>query len=525
MKEFIANYGKRIVGVLSGWDRLVLRGSLRKISYVGGMLGYLWAKQIRLCEFRGHVKEMSERLKQASVAAAERSGRPVQYLASSSTNKEEVAREIAQRDGIKQGLICVLSCVEPCWSYDVYRNGKSQKLELVQRMRKCLFLYHYWKDAEWGWMQARIQTWFPFAIQVCLNGRERLVQQMKQAGLRYVRQDNCVVWVEDYAAAQQLLQAQLRTRWPEQLRKVARALNPEHVAMFRELPMEYYWSAHQSECASDVSFPNDGELERMYPRWVRHSMENGSGAVMRFLAAKGLTQSGGVHGNFQDEVVSDLRRRVEGIRVKHWVGQNSVKMYDKAHTPQGSVLRVETTLNDASAFRVWRRAEGQPEAPRQWHPLRKGLADLGRRAEVSQKANDRYLTALAAVDDSRTVEECAGELERPVIRAGKRFRALHPLGQDLPLLEAISDGAFLVQGLRNRDLQARLFGEQPCTPEQARRRSARVSRLLRLLRAHGLLRKVPRSHRYQVTPHAQRLLSVVLAVRHVTCNSLLAKAA
>jgi hypothetical protein len=135
------------------------------------------------------------------------------------------------------------------------------------------------------------------------------------------------------------------------------------------------------------------------------------------------------------------------------------------------------------------------------------------------------LAALAAVDDSRTVEECAGELERPVTREGKRFRALHPWGQDLPLLAAISDGAFLVQGLRNRDLQARLFGAQPCTPEQARRRSAQISRLLRLLRAHGLLRKVPRSHRYQVTPRAQRLLSVLLAVRHVTCNSLLAKAA
>src|ERR1035438_4729067 len=98
MKEFIANYGKRIVGVLSGWDRLVLRGSLRKISYVGGMLGYLWAKQIRLGEFGERAREISERVKQASLAA-ERQGRPLQYLASSSINKEEVAQEIARRDG------------------------------------------------------------------------------------------------------------------------------------------------------------------------------------------------------------------------------------------------------------------------------------------------------------------------------------------------------------------------------------------------------------------------------------------
>ena len=238
MKEFIANYGKRILGVLSGWDRLVLRGSLRKISYVRGMLGYLWAKQIRLSEFGAHVVKMSEGLKSASLAAAEQTGRPVQYLPSSSTNKEEVAQQIAARDGIERGLVCVLSCVEPCWSYDVYRNREKQRLELVQRMRKCLFLYHYWKHPEWGWMQARIQTWFPFPIQICLNGREWLVQQMKQAGMRYVRQDNCVVWVEDYQAAQEMLQTQLRTAWPEQLRKVARQLNPRHPEMFQELPMD-----------------------------------------------------------------------------------------------------------------------------------------------------------------------------------------------------------------------------------------------------------------------------------------------
>ena len=137
MQEFIAKQEGEIAGVLSAFDRLVFRGTLRSISYPEGMMGYLWAQQVRLMDFGRHVRQVSERLKQGCRAKAEALGRGVKYLASAGESKEEIARGIAARERIQHGLVCVLSCVEPCRTFDVYRNRETRKLELVSRIRKC----------------------------------------------------------------------------------------------------------------------------------------------------------------------------------------------------------------------------------------------------------------------------------------------------------------------------------------------------------------------------------------------------
>jgi hypothetical protein len=242
MQEFIAKHREEITGVLSGFDRLIFRGTPRSISYPEGMMGYLWAKQVRLTEFGRHVLRVSERLKQACRAKAEALRRPMKHLASAGERKEEVARGIAARERIEEGLVCVLSCVEPCQTFDVYRNRETRKLELVSRIRKCLFLCQYWIHREFGFLNARIQTSFPFSIQVCRNGREWLARQMGRAGMKYVRQDNCFPSVEDWGRAQKLLDGQLRRNWPKALEPLARGLNPVHAQIFGDLPMNYYWT-------------------------------------------------------------------------------------------------------------------------------------------------------------------------------------------------------------------------------------------------------------------------------------------
>ncbi|MBZ5620717.1 MAG: hypothetical protein LAQ69_18620 [Acidobacteriia bacterium] len=142
MKEFIAKFGDRINGVLSGFDRLVFRGHLRGISYEAGMKRYLWANQVLNKEFGEHAEKTTERLKEASLAEARRLQRPVQYLPSSKVSKEDIARAIATKDGIASGLVCVLTSVESCRSFDIFKNRETKKLEVVTRNRHCLCLYH-----------------------------------------------------------------------------------------------------------------------------------------------------------------------------------------------------------------------------------------------------------------------------------------------------------------------------------------------------------------------------------------------
>jgi hypothetical protein len=521
MKEFIAKFGDQILGVLSGFDRLVLRGTLRAIVFAQGMDAYLAHYHVLLKNFAQHVGEVSSRLKQASLAVAEKNGRTVKYLASGAINKEETARAIAAEQKINEGLICVLSCIEPCQSFEVYRNPESKRLELQSRRRKCLFLYHYWIHPVFGFMNARIQTWFPFSIQICLNGREWLARQMEAEGLSYVRQDNCFPWIEDFPRAQQLMKAQLRVNWPQQLAAIARQLNPIHDQIFRGFRADYYWSTHQSEWASDVVFRKAEVLKRLHPLLIQHAVMNfGSPQVLRFLGRK-IRRDGQIPRSFRGDLETDLREREDGVRIKHVVNGNSLKLYDKAYTALGSVLRPEMTINNEADFRVYRPKEGDPKAPKAWRILRRGMADLHRRAQVSEQATHRYLQALAQVDDSTRLEELIRPLERPTTWKGKRVRALHPFqGSDAALLEAVARGEFLLNGLRNRDLQGLLFPQVLNSVQERRRRSARVSRQIRLLRAHGLIRKVTHENRYHVTKSGRQIITAILAARQATVSQL-----
>jgi hypothetical protein len=526
MNQFIAKFSEQIEGALTGFDRLVFHGTLRAIAYELGMKSYLYHSGVLLKEFGQHVEQTSRALKAASLQAAQRSGRPVQFLRSSHSSKEELARQIAARDGIDTGLVCVFTSVEPCWSYEIVSRRATQKLDLKATWRKCLYIYQYWQHPVLGFLHARIQSWFPFSIQICLNGREWLARQMDAAGLEYVRQDNCFVWIEDYCRAQKLMDQQLETNWQQLLAGIGQQLNPAHAQIFAHYPVNYYWTTYQSEWAQDMVFRPAEPLRQLYPKLVRLGITSFSSSdVLRFLGKK-TTREGTAPASLTAGVNSSLKRRVEGIRIKHSLGINSVKLYDKAYTEQRAVLRAEVTINAAEQFRVYRRKEGHPSGPRQWLSMRRGIADLHRRAEVSQQALDRYCDALASVDDSSTLEELTQCLERRVRWNHQWVRALHPFeSADAALLQAVNAAEFTLHGLRNRDLQARLYPSPPLTAPEKRRRSGAISRKLRLLRAHGLIQKLAHTHRYQVTEKGRLILTTLLAARHTTLKQITAQAA
>lgn len=182
MNEFISKYAGQIGGVISGFDRLVFRGNLRSRVHDRGMKSYRWHNPVLLKEFGKHAEPTSHQLKAASVKEVERLGRPVKYV-KPSEDKEAIARQMVVEQKISSGPVCVIKSVEPCWSYDIYRSREEKKLKLVKRPRQCLLLYHYQIHPGFGFMNARIQTWFPFPVQICMNGREWLSRQMDREGL------------------------------------------------------------------------------------------------------------------------------------------------------------------------------------------------------------------------------------------------------------------------------------------------------------------------------------------------------
>ncbi len=350
-----------------------------------------------------------------------------------------------------------------------------------------------------------------------MNGRAWLAQQMDQAGLRYRRHDNCFPWIEDFSRAQTLMDEQLKADWTTSLNACASRIHPLFPQLFASYPMRYYWTTFQSEWAMDIVFRDLEQLRRLYPQLIHLGIVGFSSPdVMRFMDKK-VTRKGDAMSRHAHEVVSDMKVRSEGVRIKHRLGKNSIKLYDKAYSPQGAVLRPEVTMNAPGQFRVFRHKAGQDEGPMQWRQLRAGIADLHRRAEVSQKALDRYCTALARVDDTTTLREITDPLEKQVRWNRRPVRALHPFAShDLELLRAVGRGELTINGLRNRDLQTLLYAQPATTKPEARRRSAAVSLKLRLLRAHGIIHKLPHTHRYVVSENGRLRINAILSAQRTT---------
>jgi hypothetical protein len=513
-QAFVEQHRSEVIGVLHGWDRLRLQGTLRCLYYPVVMEQYLRKACVLWKDFKSYAIGLTGRICQAAEELAKQNRRPVIYLASSQASKEDEARRIKERDGIKRGLIAVMGCVEPCRTWRMRGNYETKKLELRLEWGKCKHLYFYWEHEEMGFLHMRLQTWFPFSIQVCVNGREWLGRQMDRAGIAYRQEDNCFPWIADMGRAQELMEEQHRTDWAKVLEELVKRCHPVHEEISRPIELGYYWTASQSEYASDVMFRDRGALERIYPPLVHHAvMHMGAEQVMRYMGRSGRV---GIH----DVVVTDRRRRSEGVRVKHWLNKNSLKFYDK-----GSVLRDEVTINEPKDFRVWRRAENKPQGKQQWRVLRRSVADFRRRTEVSRKATDRHLTALAAVEVQSPLAQEAAQVCRAVGIKKRQHRALNPMGDaDGALMAAVSRGEYTINGFRNRDVRARFYAPTS-DKRKERQQMAAVGRKLKLLRGHGLIAKVPKTHRYVVTGKGRRIMTALLAARQASTEKLTAMAA
>jgi len=122
MNEFVQRHASKVIGMLSGFDRILFRGTLRRLANVGGMSGWLWAKRVLLKDFGAWSEELTQRVREQSENVIRSAGRPMGYLNDCSLSKEALARQIADRDGIGNGLLCQFSAVEPCWSYDIHKS-------------------------------------------------------------------------------------------------------------------------------------------------------------------------------------------------------------------------------------------------------------------------------------------------------------------------------------------------------------------------------------------------------------------
>jgi len=482
---------------------MIFKGHLTRLYPNGAFTRLLYRQGVLLKDFKPYVEVISLQIKQHAEQLASEAGRPFRYLAGSMTakngqSKEALAQQIAAEDQIKEGLVCVFSTLEPCSTFTVRGNHEAHKLEVVRRQSKCLHFYFYYLDAELGFIHVRLQSWFPFQIQVYANGRECLSRYLYQQGIAYERYDNTFTRIDNLEAAQSFCEKFSHFEWPPVLDALAKRVNPILNTIQTAGFGSYYWVADQCEIATDIMFKDRASLEAILPDLFEHAIiKTACQDILRFLGRK-------LHGNFKGEVTTSLKKRPEGWRAKHAMKRNSIKVYDKS-----SVLRVETTINNPSEFKICQQTEA---GKLRWMPMRKGVSNLYRYAEVGLQANQRYLEHLAQAKLKSKAIPHLDDLCRSHSRNGKRFARFNPLQDvDRDLFTAVLSGEFVINGFRNHDLCAKLYAQPAASDKEGKKRCTRMSRLIAKLRGHGLVAKVKDARLYRITKLGSQVLFAVLS--------------
>lgn len=521
MKKLIDRFSGLVNGVLTGFDRIVFKGFILPLMSAAEVMDFCRSRKILNKEYKSWIRAQTNRIvATANKYSNDHCGQPVTYISTWRIRKEKLAHERQQKKQISSGLIGVWSCQERASSYRAVYCAEKGFPQLQNYQTRCNHLYFYFDDPEYGFMNIRLQTWFPYHIQICLNGREWLRRGLERQGIDFLVHGNKFLYIADYQKAQQLLDQQLNTRFNDLLDEFSKRIFPGMEDILGS-HYSYYWTLWQSEWATDLIFETPASLSTIMESLVRHAHVTGtSSRVLRYLD-RPVTKSGKPRANSMDSVVTRVTGFNDGIRLRHWVDKNSVKVYNEQN-----VLRVETTINNPGKFKVFRHKQGQDEKePKQRLPMRKGVMDIPLRASVSQDVNNRFMEDLSTFQEKDPIRDLFNELTQHIIKNKRRFRGLDPVGKDRDLLLALGDHGFMITGLTNKMLREQLRETSFGRGRTEKQLSAKVSRHLRLLRVHGIIKKLPSQNRYQVTLKGKRLINALSALLAASTENLLKIAA
>jgi hypothetical protein len=297
MDAFEDLHRDRVTGSLAMFDRMIFKGRLTSLYKENGAKCFLWSQGVALKDFTPYAKWTTAKIADTVRGLAEAAGRPVISFdhvktRNFSQRKDELAKRVAAEDGITEGIICVISAVETCMSFQVRKSFTTRSIVMQRRERKCLHHYLYLMDPEFGFMHVRIQGWIPYDVQIYINGREWLARQLDRAGIGYARWDNALVRVDDLEAAARLCERFAHKAWPRVLNAFARRVNPMMPIVRAANYGGYYWVLDQAEIATDVMFSSRPKLLDIWPDLVHHAALNLGSRVSARLTAQRAPNAG-----------------------------------------------------------------------------------------------------------------------------------------------------------------------------------------------------------------------------------------
>jgi hypothetical protein len=494
MSTFIERHADKIRGVLSCFDRVVLTGTLPDLCHADAMARFLGARQIRLFDYPRWAEPFRDTIRTRAEQLAQQAGLTIEFIRRlKAFRKEERIKAVLAQRGDHPGLVHIFSAMEACPSFKPWHDKRSGKTVLRGTEAKCLHYYFYFIDKALGLCYLRVPTWAPFRLQFYCNGHQVLARQLQRQGIAYTLLDNAFVAIADWPRAQALADAWDVPRFHRQLDRLASTYCPVLAAF----PAGVHWSCMQVEYATDVVFHRQADFQPLYAALTHTAIHAVRPEHVATFLGRRLTAG------YQDEVGNDFSTRIEGTRIKHHMGWAAIKLYDKF----GLIARVECTANDVTFFQHHRTVEHRDGTEEfKLAPVRKSIYSLPVLRDLLRASTFRYLAFLAAIEDPRPGLRALEKLATPVHDGERSYRGFNLFhGPDLELFRTLLRGEWTISGFQARQLRQHLAGLSP----------AQLSRLLKRLRTHGLLKKIGKRYKYYLTTLGRTVAAAALKLREL----------
>ena len=493
---------EKINGVFETFDRMIINGYLMSLLDYKQFGYYLSQNNVLLKDFDKFSLEKTKSLCNHIENYVKENNAQIHYLNSGKINKDEYATKIFELNPNKIGLIACLSTVELCNTMTVKPNHETHLLEVTSRPTKCKHYYLYYNDEEFGWMFIKIQTWFPFNVQIYINGREYCSKLFDKANIKYEMYNNSFSYIEDYEKAQNVADSILNKKLSDSFDGLVSNINNHLPEIESILGRSYYWCIDQCEFATDINFKNREDLSLFYKTLVETTYFAFSSEDIYSFFGRNVNWIK----NFRTgEITSDLRRREQGFRIKFKINQNQIKMYDK-----GNNLRIEVTINNPKEFKILKSKTDEQTGEvieTKWLPMGKSIANLYRYVEISKNITKRYIDALPEIDIQNKVPiSDIEDISTSITVNNRKYAGINILNENtLTLFSIIASGKYLINGFTNKMIREHFF-DCEITPKEINK----MTRLLSKLKAHGIIKKVAKKNKYYLTTTGRKIISSIL---------------
>jgi len=481
--KFAEKYANDIQGTLDCFDRVVIKGTIRILATDAMVNRYMSDEDISPSAFTTFAKDLRGELKQHIEKFALENKIPIIHISSPKKfNKEAEIQKIIDKKQITEGYVAILTATELGSSYkcEVY---KSQKHRVKQSSSPCLHYYIYFIDRTLGLTYLRIQTYIPLGLQVYFNGHNYLAAKMRKHGIGFSMLDNGFTYIEDYQRAQKLAD-DIKA---EKLHKILDAFAERFIPFLQRKRWEYHWTLMQVEYSTDVIFHEAKRVEQIYEELSHRSILciKPSQVAAYFETSYTMHTKRRVSNRMENGI--EENGQTSTTRVKHQKGANSIKMYNKPIR----ILRIETTVNKPQELRSKRSVKHRDgTTSNQVAYLSKSIYSIYLIRQISHTANKRYLETLACFDDNSKGSNKLESIANAVYHNHRSYAGFNICKKsDLRLIRVIDRGEFAIGGIRNKDIRSLL-------PDLS---SSTVSRILRRMRDHQLIRKIAHGYRYVLT--------------------------